>query len=114
MFLQKKIASIIFPILWFIVVGLRYEVGTDWYPTLELFDRAVLNAKSFNSYQLVDTEILWKIVATVSESFKISKSYIFIFIGFVEALLIFHLIKISENYRLAIVGITSVFLFFFL
>ena len=77
MFLQKKIAIIIFPILWFIVVGLRYEVGTDWYPTLELFDRAVLNAKSFNSYQLVDTEILWKIVATVSESFKISKKLYF-------------------------------------
>ena len=112
-FLQKKTASIVFPILWFIVIGLRHEIGTDWYPTLEFFERAILNEKSFNSYQLVDTELFWKLIATIWDQIGIAKEYIFIFISFIEAIIISHLIKNSKDHRLAIIALSTVFFLFF-
>ncbi len=112
-FFKKRTAAYLFSIFWFLFVGLRKEIGTDWYPNLELFERAVLNEKSFNSYQLIDSEIVWKIIATVFDSLALNFEYIFILLGLIQAYMIFSLISESRNHKLAILGFSTTFLLFF-
>lgn len=109
----KKIAIALFLLIWFLLVGLRFETGVDWFSTLAMFERAHQVgeplAASFYAYNLVDSEVIYKLFSYILDLLSLSKEYNFLLISFFEVILLWIILIRCERVGIAIFCIACVF-----
>jgi len=112
-FFNKKWIPISFSLLWFVFVGFRDAIGTDYYSTLGAIQRSYIDfenpALSFYSYNLVDLELSFKLIATVIHYCSNKVEYAYILIGFIEALIIFLILKKVKHKQIFLVYFLTMF-----
>lgn len=113
LFFEKKWIPILFSTAWFIFVGLRDEIGVDYLPVILSFARGHVDltdiAAGFKGYMLVDLELVFKIVATIFYYLKIEVFYIHVWVSFVEAIMIYLLLKKIKHKKLLMVYFISLY-----
>ena len=102
----SKIKPYLFSIIWFLFVGFRDGIGVDFYGTINLIARQIIDfddvSNSFTGYNLFDAELVYKIIATFLDSTNIEINYALTVIALIEAIFIFLLIKKTKNKNLFI------------
>ena len=114
LFFEKKWIPILFTTAWFIFVGLRDEIGVDYLPVIVSFARNHIDftdiGAAFRGYMLVDMELVFKFVATIFYYLKIEVFYIHVWVSFVEAIMIYLLLKKIKHKKLLMIYFISLYL----
>ena len=109
----SKIKPYLFSIIWFLFIGFRDGIGVDFYGTLAVIKRQIIDfddiSNSFTGYNLFDAEIVYKIIGTFLDSNNIDINYALTIIALIEAIFIFLLIKKTKNKNLLIFFIITSF-----
>ena len=89
---------------WFLFVGFRDGIGTDYFPVLVSFERNYIDfqnfAAGFTGYMLFDMEIVFKIIATPFYYLGVDMIGIHVVASFIEAILIYLLLKKIKHKKL--------------
>lgn len=113
LFINKKWIPIFYSTIWFVFVGLRDGIGTDYYGTLISIERSYIDIEnpmnSFIGYNLVDAELMYKIISTIFYYSKLDIIGVHILIAFIETLLIFFLLKKIKHKKLLLIYFVTVF-----
>jgi len=109
----SKIKPYLFSIIWFLFVGFRDGIGVDFYSTIIVFERQIIDlndfSNSFNGYNFFDAELVYKIIATFLNYTNNKMNYALTLIALIEAIFIFLLIKKTKNKNLLIFFIITAF-----
>ena len=110
---SKKIGMSVFLTAWLVFVGFRLGVGVDWYITAEMFGRAAIRIDNpnfaFQGYNLFDSEIIYKIIATLANLYTENVSEPFLIIAALEVVLLSQILNNSANWRICVVVICAIF-----
>lgn len=110
---DKKYIPLLFSLGWFLFVGFRDGIGTDYYPNLISFERNYIDFQnfgdSFTGYMLFDMELPFKIIATPFYYLGLDMIGIWIVVAFIEALLIYLLLKKIRHKRVLMLYFVALF-----
>lgn len=101
---KKKLITFVYPICYFIFVGFRYYIGTDYPLLLPSIERSYKPfsdiAANFTGYNLLDLEAVYKIYATIMCELGLRIEYIYVFIAGTEALIMHYILRTCKKTRL--------------
>lgn len=104
--LPNRLSLFVFPLVWFLFVGLRDGIGTDYYGTLLAVERGQINIEdpwsSFVGYNLVDSELVYKLISTFLFYSEIDIIYFHVLLAALEAFIIFALLRKAYHKKLLI------------
>jgi hypothetical protein len=107
LFFNKKLIPISYAVLWFFFIGFRDTIGTDYFSTLDAFQRSYIDFDnpfdSFYLYNLVDLELTFKILSTIIHYLGVKIEYAYILIAFFEALIIFLILSKVKHKHLFLI-----------
>jgi hypothetical protein len=110
---NKKWIPILFSILWFVFVGFRDAIGTDYFTALLGFERSYIDLTniqdSFTGYNLVDMELVYKIISTFFYYLGIDAVGFYVVIAFFESVLIYYLLKKIKHKKILLVYFITMF-----
>lgn len=86
----KKILTIFTAIVFFILIGLKYDVGTDSVNYLRIYHNHLYDLEYYNSYNLKFPEVSYALLNIISASFNGGMFVVYLFSG---ALITFCLVK---------------------
>lgn len=113
LFINKKFIPILYSIIWFVFVGLRDGIGTDYYGTLSSIQRSYIDIEnplnSLTGYNLVDAELIYKIISTIFHYSELDIIGVHILIAAIQALLIFFLLKKIRHKKLLVMYFVALF-----
>jgi hypothetical protein len=111
--IDKKLIPILFSLGWFLFVGFRDGIGTDYYPVMISFERNYIDFQdieaAFKGYALVDMELLFKIIATFFHYLNLDMIGIHIVVSFIESILIYLLLKKIKHKKLLMLYFVTLF-----
>lgn len=109
----KKISQIAYPFLFWIFVGFRDNIGTDYPLTLMSVERSYLPfsdiALNFFGYNALDLEAVHKFIAMFMCSFGMQLNYYYVILAGIEAMIISYLLQKSYHYKLVLVFLICIF-----
>lgn len=110
---NKKFIPILYSLIWFVFVGLRDGVGTDYYGTLKAIQRSYIDFEnpiaSFTGYYLVDTELIYKFMSTIFYYSQLDIIYVHVLIAAIQAILIYFLLKKVNHKKLLVIYFVALF-----
>ena len=110
---DKKYIPFFFSLGWFLFVGFRDGIGTDYFPVMESFERNYIDFQnfgaSFKGYMLVDMELVFKIIATPFYYLGIDMIGIHVVTSFIESILIYFLLKKIKHKKLLMLYFVALF-----
>lgn len=111
--ISKKWIPILFSLGWFLFVGFRDGIGTDYYPALVSFERNYIDFQnieaSFKGYMLFDMELFFKVIATFLYYLNLKPIGIYIVTAFVESVMIYLLLKKIKHKKLLMLYFVTLF-----
>ncbi len=109
----SKFKPLFYTLIWFIFIGFRNGIGVDYFSTIKTIERQVVDFSnisiSFQGYNLLDAEIIYKVLATILFYLKINSDYVLMYISLIESFFIFYIIKTATNKNLIIIIFLLVF-----
>lgn len=107
---SKKVVQFVYPFFFWIFVGFRDNIGTDYPLTLISVERSYMPfseiSTNFFGYNIIDLEATHKFIAMFMCSLNAPMRVYYVILAAIEAIIIGYIIKKSKHYRL--------FLFFFI
>ena len=111
--ISKKWIPILFSLGWFLFVGFRDGIGTDYYPALVSFERNYIDFQnikaSFQGYALFDMELFFKVMATFFHYLNLKPIGIYVATAFVESVMIYFLLKKIKHKKLLMLYFVTLF-----
>lgn len=110
---SRKQISTLYPILFFIFVGFRDNIGTDYTTTAEVIERSYMPLSdfllNFEGYRFFDLEFSHKIIAMVMGTFNLPMKYYFVILSGIEAIIIHFMLRYSNNTKVILLYFVCLF-----
>jgi len=101
---NKKVITFVYPIFFWIFVGFRDNIGTDYPFNLNAITRSYIPFKDFitesDTYSWFDLELLNKFVAMLLYELNLKVKYYYVFVAGIEALIICYILRKCNNTKL--------------
>jgi hypothetical protein len=110
---SKKLIAYLYPFFYWIFVGFRNNIGTDYPLNLVVVERSYRPfneiAENFYGYNALDLEVLHKFIAMTMNSFMLPLQFYYVIVAGIEAIVMHFIFKNTRNTKLFLIYFICLF-----